>query len=36
MSPIPDDPIVSSMERTGMPPWFHGDDGEYDDCDGDW
>lgn len=22
---IPDDPIISSMERTGYPPWFYPD-----------
>jgi hypothetical protein len=26
---IPDDPIISSLERTGYPPWVRG----YDDYD---
>lgn len=25
---IPDDPIISSIERTGYPPWMQGDDEE--------
>lgn len=29
---IPDDPIVSAMERTGYPPWISDD---YDDFDDD-
>lgn len=27
---IPDDPIISCMERTGYPPWM-----QEDDCDED-
>lgn len=26
MNPIPDDPIISCMERTGYPPWAQDDD----------
>ena len=25
MKDIPDDPVISSMERTGYPPWFFYD-----------
>ena len=28
MSRIPDDPIISCMERTGYPPWMQNDDPE--------
>lgn len=30
---IPDDPIVSCIERTGYPPWNQGYDPGYDDDD---
>lgn len=32
---IPDDPIIRSMERTGLPPWMRwsNDDDEEDDDD---
>ena len=30
---IPDDPIISCMERTGYPPWMQEDD--YDEDEGD-
>lgn len=23
MNPIPDDPIIACIERTGYPPWMH-------------
>lgn len=32
MIPIPDDPIISCMERTGYPPWIAYSD-EYDQDD---
>lgn len=41
MIPIPDDPIISCMERTGYPPWFDAydtalyDDDEYEEEDED-
>lgn len=38
MRNIPDDPIVSSMERTGYPPWFRDfdeDDLEEEDEEDD-
>ena len=38
MEQIRDDPIISSMERTGYPPWYKTDGSEgYDpfDTDGD-
>ena len=28
---IPDDPIISCIERTGYPPWFGNYDPGYDD-----
>lgn len=28
---IPDDPIISCMERTGLPPWMLDDTGYFDD-----
>lgn len=31
MRPIPDDPIVRSMERTGYPPWIADDLIDYSD-----
>ena len=32
MHGIPDDPIISCMERTGYPPWMQEDDyDEYED-----
>jgi hypothetical protein len=30
---IPDDPIISCMERTGYPPWMQDDDDEDMDKD---
>lgn len=33
MIPIPDDPIVSCMERTGYPPWWDYYDEENDTDD---
>lgn len=30
---IPDDPIISCMERTGYPPWMQDDDDDDDDED---
>ena len=30
---IPDDPIISCIERTGYPPWNKGYDPGYDDDD---
>lgn len=30
---IPDDPIISCMERTGYPPWMQDDDDEDMDND---
>ena len=42
MQLIPDDPIISAIERTGYPPWMQGDDeddagdpGEEEDADED-
>ena len=38
MSPIPDDPIVRCIERTGYPPWMQGydyNDEEEDPEDGE-
>ena len=46
MEPIPDDPIIACMERTGYPPWHYGYDTgwsalggrsryDYDDYDDD-
>lgn len=35
---IPDDPIISCIERTGYPPWYRSrpyDDYEEPDCDED-
>lgn len=34
MMPIPDDPIISGMERNGVPPWFDSDY-HYDEPDED-
>lgn len=31
MIPIPDDPIISCMERAGYPPWLLPEDPEDDD-----
>lgn len=28
---IPDDPIISAMERTGYPPWMDADDYETEE-----
>lgn len=28
---IPDDPIISWIERTGYPPWMQEEEGEEDD-----
>ena len=28
---IPDDPIISCIERTGFPPWMQEEEGEDDD-----
>lgn len=28
---IPDDPIISCIERTGYPPWMQEEEGEEDD-----
>jgi len=28
---IPDDPIISCMERTGFPPWMQDDDDDDDE-----
>lgn len=39
MQAIPDDPIVSCIERTGYPPWFMVDstlEEEVDDDELDW
>ena len=33
MYQIPDDPIISCMERTGYPPWMQDDDDEDMDKD---
>ena len=33
MKPIPDDPVVSSMLRTGYPPWMADDPIDYSDYD---
>ena len=30
---IPDDPIISCMERTGYPPWMQEDDEDEDEDD---
>jgi len=30
MYQIPDDPIISCMERTGYPPWMQDDDDDED------
>ena len=29
--PIPDDPIIRSMERTGYPPWMRDDEDEEEE-----
>ena len=31
MRDLPDDPIVSCIERTGYPPWMQDDDPEEDE-----
>ena len=31
MRDIPDDPIISCMERTGYPPWMQDDDEKEED-----
>lgn len=31
MYQIPDDPIISCMERTGFPPWMQDDDDDDDE-----
>lgn len=31
MTQIPDDPIISCIERTGYPPWMQGDEYDGDD-----
>ncbi len=38
MIPIPDDPIVASIERTGYPPWIRPDysDETEDENDADF
>jgi hypothetical protein len=33
---IPDDPIISCMERTGYPPWMQDDDDDEDKEDEEW
>ena len=33
MIPIPDDPIIACMERTGYPPWMQEDDYDEDEDD---
>ena len=33
---IPDDPIISCMERTGFPPWMQDDDDDEDKEDEEW
>ena len=33
MHGIPDDPIISCMERTGYPPWMQEDDCDEDEDD---
>lgn len=36
MYSIPDDPIISCIERTGYPPWMQEDWDGYEDDDEDW
>ena len=36
MYQIPDDPIISCMERTGYPPWMQDDDDDEDKEDEEW
>lgn len=36
MYQIPDDPIISCMERTGFPPWMQDDDDDEDKEDEEW
>lgn len=31
MRPIPDDPIIRSMERTGYPPWMRDEDDDEEE-----
>lgn len=33
---IPDDPIISCMERTGFPPWMQDDEDDEDKEDEEW
>ena len=33
---IPDDPIISCMERTGYPPWMQDDEDDEDKEDEEW
>lgn len=33
MIQVPDDPIISCMERTGYPPWMQEDDCDEDEDD---
>jgi len=36
MYQIPDDPIISCMERTGYPPWMQDDEDDEDKEDEEW
>ena len=33
MRPIPDDPIIRSIERTGYPPWMRDEDDDEEEED---
>jgi hypothetical protein len=36
MYQIPDDPIISCVERTGYPPWMQDDEDDEDKEDEEW